>query len=115
MNIPTEHEEQQAFCEYLDVRRIKYFAIPNGFYTSEKNKSKKFGLISKFKKEGMKKGTPDMVVFLPHKILFVEMKRKKGGVLSADQKQWIEYINTLDYASAVVCRGKDEAIKEIAN
>ncbi len=110
MAVATEHEEQKAFCQFLDLRHIKYFAVPNGFYTSEKNKAKKFGLLAKFKAEGVKKGVPDIVVFLEDYILFVEMKRTKGGIISKEQKEWICFLNTLPYAKAKVCKGYTEAV-----
>ena len=111
--IPTEHEEQATFCKYLDIRKIKYFAIPNANAMSIKDRTMAIKTMAKLKAEGVKKGVPDMLVFLPTKVLFVEMKRSKGGTISSEQKQWIEYINTLPYASAVVCKGYKEAIEEI--
>jgi len=108
--VPEEHEEQKTFCKFLDVRKIKYFAVPNGSLLGGKNK---FAQANKLKAEGVKKGVPDMVVFLNNKILFVEMKRRKGGTVSKEQKAWIEYINTLPYAEAVVCKGAVEAMEMI--
>lgn len=109
--IPLEHDEQVVFCMYLDVKGIKYHAIPNANALSVLNKNMAVRVMAKLKKEGLKKGVPDIVVFLPSIILYVEMKRIKGGTVSKEQREWIEFINTLPYAKARVCRGAKEAIE----
>ena len=52
------------------------------------------------------RGVPDL--FVPAWGLWIEMKRTKGGVVSVEQADWIEYLQGLGYA-AVVCRVCDEA------
>ena len=111
--IASEHEEQKTFCKYLDARKIKYFAIPNANAMSFKDRNVAMRVATKLKAEGVKRGIPDMAILLPNKILFVEMKRRQGGTVSKEQKQWIEYLNTLCYAEATVCKGAIEAIKAI--
>ena len=64
------------------------------------------------KAEGFKNGVPDLVVFMPEFILFIEMKTKTGTA-SEEQKIWIEKINKYFYAKAVVCKGFEEAKKII--
>ena len=44
--------------------------------------------------------------------LYIEMKRKKGGKESSEQKEWREYLISQGY-KAVVCKGADEAIAAI--
>ena len=100
--IPSEHDEQVTFCQWLTLKRIPHFAVPNG-----SNKSKTARGI--FKAEGLKSGVPDMACFLPKKIVFVEMKRRKGGTVSPEQKEWNKIINGFEYAEAHICKGFEEA------
>lgn len=76
-----------------------------------KSKIAKIRFWQQRKKEGVKKGVPDLVVFLPNKILFVEMKRQKGSATSLEQKEWCEHLNTYPYIEAVICKGAVEAIE----
>ena len=104
MKTPDEHDEQVAFCEYLDFVHVTYFAVPNG-------SNKSMTARKKFKAEGLKAGVPDMVLlFEGGKAVFIEMKRKKGGTVSKDQKLWLERLRVLGF-DAYVCRGCAEAIE----
>lgn len=109
---PTEHQEQVKLCEWLDLKRIIYFAVPNGSYKGKAS-------AGIFKSEGLQSGVPDVVVFLENKIVFVELKRIKGSKTSDQQLFWIDKINSYGYAKASVCFGADMAIEfiefEIAN
>jgi Holliday junction resolvase len=58
---------------------------------------------------GVKSGCPDFVVVLKDKIVFIEMKRQKGGVVSDDQVEWIAAILSSG-GYAAICKGADEAI-----
>ena len=40
------------------------------------------------------------------------MKRKVGGVISPEQKEWITYLNAQGYC-AVVCKGFDDAKEKV--
>lgn len=91
--------------EWLKLRKIEFFAIPNGG---------KRGVIEAalLKRSGVVPGVPD--IFIPRPTaryagLFVEMKRKSGGIISSEQHAWIDLLNKLGYF-AIVCRGADEAI-----
>lgn len=43
-------------------------------------------------------GVPDRIVLLPHgRIVFVELKRPKGGVVSARQKWWADKLRALGF------------------
>ena len=69
-----EHEVQKAICEYLDIRRIRYFAIPNG---GKRSKSE----AGKFRAEGVKSGVPDLFVLWESQPFFLEVKRPKNGLV----------------------------------
>ena len=70
------------------------------------------GLKTKMKRQGMRKGYPD--IFLPvtthhHAGLFIELKRAKGGSVSPEQKAWLARLAEQRYL-AVVAKGHREAI-----
>lgn len=52
------------------------------------------------------------VLYIDRRFETVEMKRKKGGATSANQKQWIKTLNEAG-VQTVVCKGCDEAIEFI--
>jgi hypothetical protein len=105
MKYPTEHAEQVTFvCEF--ERRfpgVRIFAIPNGGYRSKVT-------AANLKAEGVKKGVPDL--FIPEWDLWVEMKRIKGGSLSADQKDWIAYLQEIGH-TVIVGKGWQGAMEQV--
>ena len=96
-----EHEVQKAICQYLDIRKIFYFAIPNG---GKRSKSE----AGKFRDEGVKSGIPDLCVIMPGGFAyFLEVKRPKNGKtakgrLTDNQKQMIELLDDIGCPTAVV-------------
>ena len=66
----VEHKVQCAICEYLDILRIFYFAVPNGSYKSK-------AAANKFKREGLKAGIPDLCILKNGKAYFIEVKKPK--------------------------------------
>ena len=115
LNIPTEAEEQNAFVQWCRINDIIIHHSPNegGGGTS--------GAIrgAKMKKLGTSKGFWDLIIFIPirgvtgrvdcYEQIMIEMKRRKGGVLSPEQKQW-QKIYELAGINCKVCKGADEAI-----
>ena len=103
--IPTEHEEQRELVRwfrqtYPDVR---IFAIPNGGARSK-------ATAGRLKAEGVSSGVPDL--FVPAWGLWIEMKRSKGGSLSAEQKDWIKYLESVNYC-VIVGKGAVDAKRQI--
>ncbi|MEG1501942.1 MAG: VRR-NUC domain-containing protein [Synergistaceae bacterium] len=78
-------------------------AIPNGG-------ARNIVTAGKLKAEGVSRGVPDL--FIPEWGFWIEMKKRKGGLVSADQKDWINYLNTKGY-KAVVCKGCMEALEAV--
>lgn len=104
---PLEEVEQIAFVKWLELKGLKFTAIPNSTYTkSIKQKVKN-------KRMGLRCGLPDLLIITPKGLVFVEMKRKQGSVTSDEQKEWIEALNKLQGVQAQVCKGADEAINFI--
>lgn len=115
MKQPTEHQEQKAVVQWFDLQYPEFsgrlFAVPNAGAGAQKGQS------GKMKAEGTRSGVPDL--FLPvarHGFigLFIEMKRRTGGSLSAEQSGWLEFLGKQGYM-AVVCKGADAAIETIRN
>jgi hypothetical protein len=104
--IPAEAQEQEVLCRWLDLMKLEYFAVPNGG-------SRHFLEGKNLKKQGVKKGVSDLVVFTSHKILFIEMKRIKKSVTSKEQIYFIENVKKLPYADGKICYGAKEAMKFI--
>lgn len=103
---PTEHLEQRAFVSWFrrNYPGVRIFAIPNGGVRS-------LAAAARLKAEGVSKGVPDL--FIPAWWLWVEMKRIKGGVVSDEQHDWMEYLRGIGY-ECIVCRGADEAKSMVA-
>ena len=97
--IPTEHEEQRELVRWFRQTwpGVRIFAIPNGGARSK-------ATAGRLKAEGVSPGVPDL--FIPAWGLWVEMKRSKGGSLSPEQKDWIQYLESVNYRVLV---GKGEA------
>ena len=57
-------------------------------------------------------GTTFRLKKFPFRIVVVEMKRRKGGRLSPEQKQWLEWLESAG-TETFVAKGADEAIRWI--
>lgn len=101
MTIPTEHQEQVNFVNWMECNYPEHrlFAIPNG-------DKRHLSVAKRLKAEGVRPGVPDL--FMPSLFLFIEMKRIKGSSTSKEQKEWIKYLNENNY-TAVICKGAEEA------
>ena len=97
----TEHQEQKLFVKWFELQypKVKIFAIPNGG-------NRNVITATMLKAEGVRKGVPDL--FIPEWLLWIEMKRVKGGKLSPEQSNWIDYLNGCGHL-ALVANGFDEA------
>lgn len=114
--IATEHEEQVTVIDWCEAMSRMHpnlnliYAIPNAGKRS-------LAIGAKMKREGLKSGVPDL--FLPvarkgYHGLYIEMKRRKGGSVSKEQKDWIRDLTEEGY-QVLVCKGADEAIKAICD
>ena len=114
---PLEDDECIAFSEWL-----KYNNIPHAHIANESRSSSKNAMIrgAKLKRMGQSRGVWDYEVYVPiknaagrvdcYELLKIEMKRRKGGTISVEQKQW-GMIYELAGINCKVCNGADEAIK----
>ena len=99
--IPTEHEEQREVVRWFrqTYKGVRIFAIPNGGARSP-------ATAGRLKAEGVSSGVPDL--FIPAWGIWVEMKRSKGGSVSAEQKDWIAYLESVRFW-CIVGKGADDA------
>lgn len=112
--VPSEAEEQMAVFTWAAMERARLpelallYHVPNGG-------SRHPVEAARMKAQGVKPGVPDLC--LPaarHGChgLYIEMKRKKGGVVSPEQREWLAALTAQGYR-AIVCRGAEAAIDAI--
>ena len=99
--VPIEYDEQVKLAEYLDMKGYCWCHVPNGG-----NRNVVTG--AKLKKQGVKPGVPDVLIFDSPGIA-IELKRKKGGRLRKSQKEWLRKLAARNWITNV-CHGADEAI-----
>lgn len=95
-------------CHHFGVDERLLFAIPNG---GERNVI----VAARLKAEGVRAGVPDLFLAHPNNGfhgLFIEMKKAKGGVVSDNQKCYLNLLKTSGY-EVVVCHGWIEAKQTI--
>jgi len=113
-----EHDVQVQLFDWMAYHpKLKNaFAIPNANAAiSRLPQRQQFALNRYMKSEGRRAGVPDIMIPCPagaYHGIFVELKREKGGVLSKEQKEWIQKLNDAGYY-AVVARGLDDAKEKI--
>jgi hypothetical protein len=119
--IPTEDQECEVFVQWLKLNNIPHAHISNESRSGSKN-----AMIrgAKLKKMGQSKGYWDYDIFVPikginrsidcYELIKIEMKRKKGGTISPEQKEW-QKIYQLAGIPCKICKGADEAIDFVKN
>lgn len=109
--VPTEDEEQMAVISWAQMQLGRWpelqwlHHIPNG---GKRGKVE----AARFKAMGVKAGVPDLCLPVArgrYHGLYIEMKRREGGRLSRDQRDWIDGLRKNGY-SVWRCDGHREAI-----
>lgn len=103
--LPTENDEHIVFSEWLKLKNIPFYHIPN-------EGKRHFYNAKRMIKMGLSKGVPDICIPIPnafHHALYIEMKRKSGGIISCYQQKWINTLVDLGNF-AVVAKGASQAI-----
>lgn len=72
-----------------------YSHVPNETFTNSWNQKRKN------KQKGVRAGVPDFIIVIKGFVIFLEMKRTKGGIVSPDQKQWLEAVDNKITVSTV--------------
>ena len=111
---PSEEQEQMTVIEWRDLMAKQFpdledlIHIPNGGWRSKPE-------AARFKRLGVRRGVSDLFLPAPrgkYHGLWVEMKRRQGGKLSPDQKDWIDRMNRKGYL-ALRANGSEEACEII--
>ena len=106
---PPEEAEQKILAQWLDLHQVNWFHPPNG---GDRNVI----VGRKLKLQGVKRGVPDVIIVDPPPAcpanvgVAIELKRRKGGSLTLEQKEWLNVLEQRGWAVAV-CKGADEAIR----
>ena len=114
--VPYEEDEQMAFVQWCRIMDLTVHHSGNEIGGST---SAMKARAIKMKKMGTSKGFPDLLVFIPitgvtgeidsYQMCAIEMKRRKSGTVSKDQRRWLEILEASG-AMTAVCHGADEAI-----
>ncbi len=99
--VPSEALECQRLIDYLRARNIRFAHVPNEA-TSRTQRIKNARM-------GASAGVPDYLILLPSITLWIEMKKQKGGRVSAEQAAWCDALNKQPGQLAVVCHGFEQA------
>ena len=102
---PSESEEQIGFLRWFEATfsGVRIFHIPNGGHRA-------MSVAKKMKAEGVRPGVPDL--YIPKWKLWIEMKRQSGGRLSADQRDWIDYLDAIG-DDVIVANGATDASRQV--
>ena len=102
---PSEHLEQVRLVSWFRKTwpNVLLFAIPNGGGRS-------MAQGASLKAEGVVAGIPDL--FCPEWLLWVEMKKVSGGIVSPAQKGMIQYLHSLGH-HVIIGHGFENAKAQI--
>lgn len=107
---PLEETDQLALVQWLRLHNICFHHSPNGGYRHKVT-------AVRLKAMGASSGFPDIIILDPppaycglYHSVAIELKRKKGGVLSDTQSTWLEKLNKRGWCCKVA-HGLDEAIE----
>lgn len=108
---PLEEVEQRMLAQWLDMMRLQWLHVPNG--------GKRPLLTAvQLKRAGVKVGAPDCLLFDPPPNApgcvgtALELKREKGGTVSAAQHGWLKALRERGWHT-IVAHGASDAIKAL--
>lgn len=108
--VPREADEQEALFRWAAYEAGRWpelrllYHVPNGG-------SRNLVEAARLKAQGVRPGVPDICLPVARAGLhglYIELKRRRGGRLSGDQRAWIEALRRAGYR-ALVCEGFDAA------
>lgn len=85
-----EHNLQVAIHKFLCLNRIFHFAVPNGSL-------RRLSVAVALKAEGVLAGVSDLIILLPSRCIFVELKNGKIGRQSDSQKEFQKQVESLGF------------------
>jgi hypothetical protein len=86
---------QQQICEYLSIRGIFFFSIPNEHYNISHRQ------LMTLKKMGLVSGMPDLCILHGGRVYFLEVKNETG-TLSDNQKNIHAILSDKGYPVSIV-------------
>lgn len=108
---PSEDDEQAALAKLLNIlanrHKFKWCHVPNGG-------DRDIRVAARLKAHGVKRGVPDVMIFDSPPLhpcspgVAIELKRRHGGVVSQEQKEWLEYLENKMWCCCVA-KGWKEA------
>ena len=101
-DLPSEYQECIALAKWLDRHGVLYTHVPLGG-----RRDRKEAMI--LKKIGTKPGIPDYLV-LNFPVCAIEMKRRRGGSLSAVQRSMHGKLRAAGW-HVIVAHGADQAVE----
>ena len=96
----TESKIQYDICQYLQSKDIYFFSCPNELAGKDPRRMRHFVAM------GLRSGVSDLIVLLPNRIIFLEVKTDKGRQ-SDNQKRFQKKVESLGFEYYVV-RSVDE-------
>jgi hypothetical protein len=115
--VPKEDDEAKAFADWLRAVKIPHTHVANEVGGSTKTARLR---AIKAKRMGQTAGVYDYEIFIPienidgdidaYQEIRIELKRRKGGTVSAAQKKWGK-IYELAGIPCAVCKGAEAAIE----
>jgi len=109
--IHAESQFQRAVVKYLRIMKIFCFSVPNGVKL-------KITQAKLAKAEGLYSGCSDLIVLLPKRAVFVEIKNPNGkGRQSDSQKEFEQKVKSLGFEYYIWDNWKqvDEFVEKIKN
>lgn len=104
--VPSEHQEQVAFVRWAQARGVFVMAIPNGGLRDRVTGAK-------MRQEGALAGAPDLLIALDGGgVLWLEMKRRKGGRISDVQKVFHQKLEEMGH-KVVIGYGANDAMMKV--
>jgi hypothetical protein len=117
--VPYEYDEQVSVVQWARMMSL-HDARLRLLRAGMEGVRLTIGTRCKAKKAGLDASWPDLFCSCPRPRegggawhgLYIELKRRKGGTVSAEQKEMHERLRCQGY-QVFVCRGSDEAIRTI--
>lgn len=98
--VPSEKFEQLRLVSWLQAKGLKFTHVVGNASSRRRG--------AQNKAMGMSAGFPDLIIVVRAAVLFVELKRQRGGRVSDEQAQWIFALHEAG-AHARVCNGFEKA------
>lgn len=110
--IPTEESEQKTLFQWVYLLRRTYPELEFLFHIPNSGAGPLKGQAGKMRALGVKPGVADLFLPIPRRQysgLWIELKRRRGGKLGFEQKEWLEKMAEHGFATGIA-RGHREAL-----